>query len=80
MWGGLHMLISLRDKNNKLIVKDYFDLDFDMSVFEANGKYYVSINKHFCLNDEFTNEGAAEEAMLMIMNARNTLEQEIRNY
>ena len=74
------MLISLRDKNNKLIIKDYFDLDFDMSVFEAKGKYYISINKHYRLNDEFPNEGAAEEAMLRIMNARNTLEQEIRNY
>lgn len=70
------MLISLRDKNNKMVIKDYFD----MNVVHADGKYYVAVNKHFRLNDSFSSESAAEEAMLKIMEARNALEQEIRNY
>lgn len=74
------MLISLRDKNNKMVIKDYFDIDFDMNVVHADGKYYVAVNKHFRLNDSFGSESAAEEAMLKIMEARNALEQEIRNY
>ena len=74
------MLISLRDKNNKLVVKDFFDIDFDMMITEEDEKYYIEINRHFRLNDSFGTESAAEEAMLRIMEARNTLEQEIRNF
>ena len=47
------MLINLRDQNNKLVIKDVLDLDFDMSVEQAEDKYYVNINHKYRLDEEF---------------------------
>ena len=39
------MLINLRDKKNKLFIKDILDIEFDMCVEEKDNKYYVAVNK-----------------------------------
>lgn len=74
------MLITLRDKNRKLVVKDMLDIDFDMSVKEENENFYVMINRKYKLDEEFSNEKAAEDRMLEIARARNNLENELREY
>lgn len=74
------MLLTLRDKNNKLVVKDMLDIDFDMSVEKEKDKFYVSVNHNLKLSDEFTSETEAEEIMLSIADARNNLENELKNY
>ena len=41
------MLITLRDRANRLVVKDILDIDFDMSVESIDqDKYYVNINEN----------------------------------
>ena len=74
------MLISLRDKNGKLLVKDLLDIEFDMSVVENNKEYYVSVNRKYTLDEMFINESDAEERMIEIANIRNSLEEELKNY
>lgn len=74
------MLINLRDKNKKLVIKDYLDIDFDMSVEKEGNKYYVAVNHKYRLDEEFRSEEAAEKGMLEIARARNTLENELREY
>lgn len=74
------MLINLRDQNNKLVIKDVLDLDFDMSVEQAEDKYYVNINHKYRLDEEFSTEKSAEDQMIYVAGVRNTLENELRNY
>lgn len=74
------MLIKLRDNNNKLVIKDCLDIDFDMSVTTRNGKYKVQINRLYFLDGEFDSEEDAEDSMTNIANARNKLENELREY
>lgn len=74
------MLINLRDRNNKLIVKDMLDIDFDMMVEEENKQFYVAVNRKYRLDEVFYNEKDAEEKMIGIANTRNNLECELRNY
>lgn len=74
------MLISLRDRDKKLVVKDILDIDFDMSVGRDNNKYYVNVNNKYQLNEEFCNEKDAEASMIKIADARNNLENELKNY
>ena len=75
------MLITLRDRANRLVVKDILDIDFDMSVESIDqDKYYVNINNIYRLDEEFISQSDAEERMLRIAGARNHLEEELRNY
>ncbi|WP_418626684.1 hypothetical protein [Anaerosinus sp.] len=75
------MLINLRDRANKLVVKDILDIDFDMSVESIDeDKYYVNINNIYRLDEEFITQSDAEERMLRIAGARNHLEEELRSY
>lgn len=80
MLGGLKMLISLKDKNKKLVVKDILDIDFDMSVEQENDKYFVQVNRQYQLKDVYNTEEEAEEMMLKIADIRNDLENELRNF
>ena len=41
------MLIKVRDKTDSLFVKDALDIDYDMSIEEKNGKYFVRINSEY---------------------------------
>lgn len=81
MQGGLNVLINLRDRANRLVVKDILDIDFDMSVeLIDEDKYYVNINNIYRLDEEFISQSDAEERMLRIAGIRNHLEEELRNY
>lgn len=81
MQGGLIMLIHLRNKENRLVIKDILDIDFDMSVeLSNNGKYYINVNKIYRLDEEFNSQDNAEERMVYIANVRNNLEAELSNY
>lgn len=73
------MLITLRKKKtNELVVKDYLDIDFDMSVVEDdsnhNHYYVVKINQMYISNEKFRSRKEAEDYMVEISEARNTLE------
>lgn len=75
------MLIHLRDKENKLVIKDVLDIDFDMSVeLSNNGKYCVNVNNIYHFDEEFNSQDEAEEKMVHIANVRNHLESELSNY
>ena len=74
------MLINLRDKKNKLFIKDILDIELDMCVEEKDNKYYVAVNKKYRYDMEFENEDDAENQMILIANARNNLEHELKNY
>lgn len=74
------MLISLRDKKQKLLVKDILDIDFDMSVEKADHQYYVAVNRNYRLDQAFEEESDAEQKMLEVAQIRNTLEEELKNY
>lgn len=74
------MLISVRDKNKKLLIKDVLDIDFDMYVAEENNIYYVYVNKLLRLDEQFNDQSTAEEAMIHIADVRNKIEAELRSY
>jgi hypothetical protein len=74
------MLIRLRDNQNKLFIKDYLDIDFDMSVSKKGDEYFVKVNRQYTLDDVFKTEEAAEGAMLTLADNRDQLENEIRHY
>ncbi|MCM1183378.1 MAG: hypothetical protein NC337_08395 [Roseburia sp.] len=76
------MLISLRDSNGKLAVKDVLDIDFDMSVTQNDDRdgYYVMVNRRYRLNEKFASEETAEQEMLRIAGMRNSLENDLRSY
>ena len=79
------MLIRMRNEEGKLIAKDILDIDFNMTVAEAqdvNGKnhYTVKLNDHLTLDEEFDTADAAELALNHIVDCRNELEDELRRY
>ena len=74
------MLIQLRDNNGKLLIKDLLDIDFDMSVVGRGEEYFVTINHKYELAEKFTKEKDAEDRMIAVANARNSLEEELRIY
>lgn len=71
------MLIKLRDNDEQLVVKDILDIDFDMSVFQKDGKYCVKINAKYRLDEQFDNQEDAESQMLMVTDTRNKEEAEL---
>lgn len=74
------MLIKVRDKTDSLFVKDALDIDYDMSIEEKNGKYFVRINSEYRDAQEYKTRERAEKAMLKLADERNALEEELRNY
>lgn len=74
------MLLNLRNEDNKLVVKDMLDIDFDMCIESEKGKYYVAVNRHYRLDKEFDDESMAEAEMLAVAHSRNQLEMELRDY
>ena len=74
------MLINVRNKEGKLLVKDILDVDFDMSVEEEHGSYYVFLNQLMKMDEEFKTRENAERRMLEIAGIRNRIEEELRIY
>lgn len=79
------MVISVRDKDNNLRIKDILDFDFDMSVEKCSSEkgkpiYKVQINSKYYLDGTFDDKSSAEEKMIAVANARNELENELRNF
>ena len=79
------MLINVRDSENNLKVKDILDLDFDMHVEEDETEkerkiYKIIVNPNLTLDEVFYDKTSAEERMLGIADARNELENELRNF
>ena len=79
------MLINVRDSENNLKVKDILDLDFDMHVEEDNREkerkiYKIMVNPNLTLDEVFYDKTSAEKRMLGIADARNELENELRNF
>jgi len=82
MLGGQKVLINLKEKsNNKLVVKDYLDIDFDMAVEEIKKeRFVININKKYTYAVEYNTIEEAEDAMIVIMKNRNHLEYEYKDY
>lgn len=80
MQGEYKMLIELKNNDEKLVVKDMLDIDFDMSVEKRNNMYVINVNRQYHYFKEFDNEKDAEEKMLEIAGCRNNLENELKNY
>ena len=76
------MLINLKEKsNNKLVVKDYLDIDFDMEVEEIKKeRFVININNKYSYAVEYNTIKEAEDAMIAIMNNRNHLEYEYKDF
>ena len=74
------MLLTLRDEKNNLVVKDMLDINFDMKVESVKDKYCVRINRRYKLAGEYFSREEAEEQMLILANARNNIEQELRDF
>jgi len=76
------VLINLKEKsNNKLVVKDYLDIDFDMAVEEIKKeRFVININKKYTYAVEYNTIEEAEDAMIVIMKNRNHLEYEYKDY
>lgn len=76
------MVITLRNNNGKLLVKDILDIDLDMYVDEVESKgkvlYKVVVNSKYTLANTFYTQEEAEDAMLGLATARNDLENELR--
>ncbi len=53
---------------------------FDMCVQEEGNCFYIKINHSYMLDEEFKDEKSAEERMRSIVQARNNLEYERKNY
>ena len=85
-WKGYKkMLINVRDSENNLKVKDILDLDFDMLVEEDKREkerkiYKIMVNPNLTLDEVFYDKTSAEKRMLGIADARNELENELRNF
>lgn len=74
------MLIKLRNKDNKLLIKDLLDIDFDMYVRQEKSKYYVMANSELQIDTEYDSEQEAEEGMINLAQIRNDLESELDYY
>ena len=74
------MLIKLKTNQGELKVKDVLDIDCDMSVKEANGKFVVRINKNYTDTELYNTKKEAEERMLDLADMRNSLEEEFRQF
>ncbi len=74
------MLIKLRDEKDNLVIKDMLDINFDMRVENKKDKFLLRINRKYKFAEVFEKREDAENEMLIIADARNKLEQELRDY
>ena len=74
------MLITLRDNKNKLVAKDILDIDFDMTIEQDRGKYYILVNQNYRYDGTYETMEDAADQMRHIVNVRNRLEEELRDY
>ncbi len=51
-----------------------------MSVKEKDGKYRIAANNSYYFDEDFDNKKDAENQMLKIVDSRNFLENELRNF
>ncbi|KHM51656.1 hypothetical protein NZ47_09305 [Anaerovibrio lipolyticus] len=75
------MILTLIDENDKIVAKDMLDINFDMRVSgdDATG-YYVWVNTKYRFNEKYKTEEAAEKQLLCLVDCRNQLELELRNF
>ena len=74
------MLISVKDRNNKLFVKDILAISFDMSVECDEQGFFVKLNSAYRLAEYYSSQDEAEEKMLALASERNREEEELKNY
>lgn len=76
------MVLQLRTNNGKLVVKDILDIDLDMHVEKNKDRkgFSVVVNSRYILSGTFETEEEAEDAMIGVANARNDLENELKNF
>ncbi len=75
------MIIRLKDDSNNLVAKDILGITFDMSVGQRNdGKYIVNINESYIFDESFDSKEEAEIQLMRLVDCRNQLEEELRNY
>ena len=74
------MLITLRDNKNKLVAKDILDIDFDMTIEQDKGKYYILVNQNYRYDGTYETMEDAADQMRYIVNVRNKLEEELSDY
>lgn len=75
------MVLQLKNSDGKLVIKDILDIDLDMYVEKNEDKkgFSVVVNSKYTLASTFETEEEAEDAMIGVANARNDLENELRN-
>lgn len=56
------------------------DIDFDLKVEGENDNYWIRINSKYILAEEYWSKVAAEDRMFDLADARNRLEEELKNY
>jgi len=74
------MLLVLENDNGDTVVKDFLDINFDMSISEEKGRFYVCVNRMYKLPESYPSKEKAIEKMLTIADCRNNLEEELRNF
>lgn len=74
------MMLNVTNNIGEPESKDILDLDLDMSIGMKDGKYVVNLNKNYKLYDTFLSKEDATFQMFSIANARNKLEEELREY
>lgn len=74
------MLISVRDKDGNLYVKDMLDIDFDMHIKEKDGKYVIYVSNRYYLDEFYSKKNDAESEMIRLADCRNKLEDELRSW
>ena len=75
------MIIKLINKNNKYVAKDIIDIDFDMSIVGDDNKgFYIKVNNKYRYNEKFATEEEAQKKFLYLIDCRNQLENELRNF
>lgn len=81
MIGGSDMMVNMRNKkNNKLVSKDILDINLNMSVSAVENGFRVSMNKQYYLDEYYSSEQDAEDAIKNISLSRNLLENELKMY
>lgn len=71
------MLIGLRDKKDKLRIKDILDINMDMHVVQDGDQFRVRISNLYFLDEMYISEKDAESAMYNLANIRNEIESQM---
>ena len=68
-------------ENQKIVAKDILDINFDMRVSDDDlTGYYVMVNAKYRFNEKYNTEEDAEKLLLHLVDCRNQLENELRNF